>query len=68
VARDGRLADKTKSWGIAALTIQCWITRAVLLDEYLKNGNAALTILDRALAEFGASAQLPRALMALWQP
>jgi hypothetical protein len=60
-ARYGRMAEKTKDWGIAALTIQCWIARAVLLDEYLNDGDAALNVLDQAIAVFGAGALLLRA-------
>ena len=60
-ARYGRLAEKTKDWGIAALTIQCWIARAVVLDEYLHAGDAALKVLDQATAVFGAGALLLRA-------
>jgi hypothetical protein len=57
-ARYGRMAEKTKDWGIAALTIQCWIARAVVLDEYLNDGEAALNVLDQAIAVFGAGALL----------
>jgi hypothetical protein len=60
-ARYGRLAEKTNDWGIAALTIQCWIARAVVLDEYLNDGHGALEVLDQAIAAFGAGAPLLRA-------
>lgn len=61
VVRYRRLADKTKDWGIPALTIQCWIARAVVLDEYLNAGDSALEILDQAIAIFGIGALLLRA-------
>jgi hypothetical protein len=59
--RYSRLAEKTKEWGIEALSIQCWIARAVVLDEYLNDGDAALKVVDQAIAVFGAGALLLRA-------
>jgi hypothetical protein len=56
-----RMADKTKNWSITALTIQCWIARAVMLDEYLNNSKAALEVINQAIVEFGPGTLLLRA-------
>ena len=48
-----RIAEKTQNWGIRPLTIQCWVARAVMLDEYENDKEGALGVLDdaaRALA------------------
>jgi hypothetical protein len=61
VARYGRMAEKTKDWRIESLTIQCWIARGVILDEYMSDADAALRLLDEAVSLFGERAVLLRA-------
>jgi hypothetical protein len=60
-ARYGRMAEKTKDWGIESLTIQCWIARGVMLDEYMNDPDTGLKVLDEALSLFGERAALLRA-------
>ena len=61
VARYGRMAEKTRDWGIESLTVQCWIARAVMFDEYIDDADAALKVLDEAICLFGERARLLRA-------
>ena len=60
-ARYGRMAEKTKDWGIESLTVQCWIARAVMFDEYMDDADAAPKVLDEAICLFGERATLLRA-------
>jgi hypothetical protein len=53
VERYTRIAEKTKDWSLQALTLQAWIARVVVLDEYLSDGDAALAVLDEAVALYG---------------
>lgn len=48
-----RMARKTARWGIEAIPIQCWIARAVMLDEYAMDKDGALKALDQAVEERG---------------
>ena len=48
-----RMARKTRPWGIRSLTIQCWIARAVMLDEYANDKEGALEVLREAAATMG---------------
>jgi hypothetical protein len=61
VDRYARIAEKTKDWTVTTLTLQAWIARAVLLDEYLSKGDAALAVLDEAAALYGDNPLLSRA-------
>jgi hypothetical protein len=61
VERYTRIAEKTKDWTLPTLTIQAWIARAVILDEYLSKGDAALAVLDEAVGVYGDSPLLSRA-------
>jgi hypothetical protein len=61
LTRYSRMTDKVHPWGINQLTIQCWIARAIMLDEYLNDGGAALGVLEQAMALFGANVLLLRA-------
>lgn len=61
VNRYKRIADMTKNWGLPVLTMQAWIARAVVLDENMSQGDAALAVLDEAVAEFGEDPRLLRA-------
>ena len=41
-----RMAEKTRSWGIRPLSLQCLIAQAIMLDEYQNNKEGALAVLD----------------------
>ena len=56
----GRIAAITKDWGIPALAIQPWLTRAVMLDEFLADGDGALAVLDEAASVLGDGPLLAR--------
>ena len=55
------MAAQTSSWGFRAITIQCWIARAVMLDEYADDAEGALSVLDEAVAENGDDVLISRA-------
>ena len=55
-----RIAATTKDWGIPALAIQPWLARAVLLDEFLADGDGALAVLDEAASVLGDGPLLAR--------
>ncbi|AFT90269.1 hypothetical protein [Paraburkholderia phenoliruptrix] len=56
-----RMALATASWGVPALSAQCWIARAVMFDEYLDDSEGALRALDEAVQALGESVALARA-------
>ncbi|WP_457095969.1 tetratricopeptide repeat protein [Lysobacter sp. P5_B9] len=56
-----RMAAQTSSWGFRSLTIQCWIARAVMLDEYASDFEGALKVLDDAVIENGEDVLISRA-------
>lgn len=56
-----RMAIKTASWGIRPLTVQCWIAQAVMLDEYAKDREGALKVLNEAIEVLGDDVLLSRA-------
>lgn len=56
-----RMAIKTAPWGIRPVTIQCWVARAVMLDEYAKDSEGALKVLDEAVETLGDDVLLSRA-------
>ncbi|MEQ4185425.1 AAA family ATPase [Pseudomonas amygdali] len=60
-ARYSRMANYTHDWGIPSLTIQCWIARAVMFDEHANDQQAALRVLDEAVARCGNDVLLARA-------
>ncbi|WP_339457131.1 AAA family ATPase [Pseudomonas sp. EA_65y_Pfl1_P120] len=60
-ARYYRMANLTKDWGIRALTLQCWIARAVMFDEHASDQAGALRVLDEAVAACGEDVLLARA-------
>ena len=60
-ARYSRMANYTQHWGVPSLTIQCWIARAVMFDEHANDQQAALGILDEAVARCGNDVLLARA-------
>lgn len=56
-----RMALRTSAWGFPRLTIQCWIARAIMLDEYADDFDGALKVLDEATAENGDDVLIARA-------
>ena len=56
-----RMASQTSSWGFRPITIQCWIARAVMLDEYANDFEGALEVLNEAVAKNGADVLISRA-------
>ncbi len=56
-----RIAAKVRYWGIRSLAIQCWVTQAVLFDEYENEMEKALAVLDNAATIFGSDPILSRA-------
>jgi hypothetical protein len=56
-----RLAERTQNWGIRALTIQCWLAQAVMLDEYENKEHQALAVLDEAVTVLGYDPMISRA-------
>ena len=57
-----RMAEKTRSWGIRPLTLQCLVAQAVMLDEYQNNKEGALAVLEEAVATLGDDIILSRAI------
>ena len=62
LARYRIMAAKTSNWDVRALTLQCWIAQAVMLDEYLDDAQGALDVLDEAIAAHGDDVLLTRAI------
>ena len=60
--RYGRMADKTRNWGIRPLSLQCSVAQAIMLDEYLNDREGALAVLDEAVAKMGNDSLLSRAI------
>lgn len=56
-----RIAERTKSWGMPLLTIQCHVARAVILDEYAKDKTAAFRALEAGIAAVGDDIAFERA-------
>jgi tetratricopeptide (TPR) repeat protein len=56
-----RMAIRTAPWGMRSLTVQCWIARAIMVDEYIKDPNGALKVLDEAVEAIGDDLLLLRA-------
>lgn len=59
--RYDRMAHRTAGWGIRPLTIQFWVARAVMFDEYLDARDRALAIIDEAVSILGDDIQFSRA-------
>lgn len=60
-ARYYRMAMYTAGWGIRPITLQCWIARAVLLDEHANDSKGALRVLEEAVESCGDDVLLARA-------
>ena len=56
-----RMAEKTRSWGIRSLSLQCSVAQAIVLDEFQNNKEGALAVLDGAEAVMGNDQLLSRA-------
>ncbi|GLQ98661.1 hypothetical protein GCM10007863_30810 [Dyella mobilis] len=64
--RYARMAARTKSWSIQSITVQCWISRAVMFDEYADERDEALSVLDSAEQILGEDIALTRARAAIY--
>ena len=60
--RYGRMAKRTRSWGIHPLSLQCTVAQAIVLDEYQKDTQGALGVVREAMDEVGEDAVLRQAL------
>lgn len=56
-----RMAARTSKWGFRRITLQCWIARAVMLDEYTNDFEGALKVLDEATTDNGQDVLIDRA-------
>ena len=56
-----RMGEKTRGWGIRALTFQCSVAQAIIVDEYQSNSEGALAVLDETEAAMGGDVILSRA-------
>lgn len=56
-----RMAGQANSWGYRDLALRCHIARGIILDEYLKDADAALQALDEAEALLANDPALDRA-------
>ena len=59
--RYGRMATKSRRWRTTALSLQCTVAQAVMLDEYLLDKDGALEVLEEAMRAMGPSPVLSRA-------
>ena len=57
-----RIAEKTRTWGIRAITLQCLVAHAIILDEYQCDRDGALAVLEEAVAALGEHPIVGRAL------
>ena len=55
------MAEKTESWGIRSLSLQCSVAQAIMLDEYRGDKEGALAVLNSAVASMGDDRILSRA-------
>ncbi|MDB5713034.1 MAG: hypothetical protein JWO15_431 [Sphingomonadales bacterium] len=60
-----QLADQARAWGEDEIAIECFRSRAVMLDEYLGRPDDALAVLDQADALFGHVERLVRSRAAV---
>ncbi|HYS84681.1 MAG TPA: hypothetical protein VEN78_06740 [Bradyrhizobium sp.] len=56
-----RMAKRTAPWGVRPVTVQCWAARAIMLDEYAKDSDGALKVLNEAVLALGDDVLLSRA-------
>ena len=64
--RYGRMAEKTREWGFKLLSMHCTATQAVMLDEYLGNGDAAVAAVRGAIRVHGRHPVLAHALAKIY--
>ncbi len=57
-----RMAEKTRTWDIRPLSLQCSVALATMLDEYQNNKEGALAVLEEAVAAMGDDLILSRAI------
>ena len=56
-----RMSEKTGTWGIRPLCLQCWVAQAIMHDEFLDDPEGALAVLDEAVTVMGDDLILSRA-------
>jgi hypothetical protein len=56
-----RMALLIQKWRMRALAIQCYVARAVMFDEYIKDEKGAQAALDEAVAALGEDVVISRA-------
>lgn len=56
-----RMAARTLPWSMRPITVQCWIARSVMLDEYADQREQAFAVLDEAEQVLGEDVALTRA-------
>ena len=61
-----RMAEKTRDWGIHALSFQCSVAQAIMLDEYQNDGDSALTVLEDRMAAQRDDVILRRAMAKIY--
>ena len=57
-----RMAEKTQSWDIRSLSLQCVVAQAIMLDEYQNDREGALAVLEEAIETWGDDGILSRAI------
>ena len=60
--RYGRMAKRTRKWGIRPLSLQCTVAQAIVLDEYRKDTHGALGVIREAIDDVGEDTILRQAL------
>lgn len=60
--RYGRMARRTRAWGIRSLSLQCTRAQAVMLDEYLGDREGAIEVLLEAVSVLGDDQIISRTL------
>jgi hypothetical protein len=66
--RYGRMAERTRRWGIRGLALRCHAARSVMLNEYGNDKEAGLRALDEGIAALGEDIVLSHArAKILWQ-
>ena len=60
--RYSRMAEMTRSWSVRALSLQCTVAQAIMLDEYAADKNGALEVLHKTAHLVGPDPILARAV------
>lgn len=54
------MAERAERWGYQALAIDCIVAQSVILDEYVADAQATMTVLDEGEKRFGLHVELTR--------